>query len=101
MTPLARWTRGVPNSVLHSRRGAAGLAKVVLALIAAGIGTVSVVRVAGSRPAAPAARMFFTGDTTYYLGPVQRSGTASPGTTYLDRLTIAVSPGQFYKLRVV
>lgn len=96
---LFRWSRAFRSTVDFSQRGSAGLAKVILALIAAGVGTASIARVTSS--GAPAAPFYFLGDTTYHYGPVQRNGSGGNGTTYIDQITIPVTAGQLYKLRIV
>ncbi len=82
-----------------SRRGSAGLGKLILALAAAGIGTLSLAKATGGRaamllPPPP-------GDTTYYYGPVAKNGTGGNGTTYIDQISISVVAGRMYKLRLV
>jgi RHS repeat-associated protein len=96
---LPRWSRAFRFAGSRSRRGSAGLAKVVLALVTAGVGTASIARMAGSGP--PAAPFYFVGDTTFHFGPVQRNGSGGNGTTYIDQITIPVTAGQLYKLRIV
>jgi RHS repeat-associated protein len=96
---LPRWSRAFRSTVDLSRRGSAGLVKVTLALIAAGVGTASIARVTSS--SIPAAPFYFVGDTTFHFGPVQRNGSGGNGTTYIEQITISVVPGQLYKLRIV
>ncbi len=88
-----------------SRAGSMSLVKMLLALLSAVLGFLGLGRLERPVPPTPPAAvrppaMVMGTDTVFHFTAGPRSGSAAPGTIYIDRITIPIQPGRIYRLRV-
>jgi RHS repeat-associated protein len=99
-----RGSLGMVERTLHRSLGAHWKGFTLgLVVIGAGAPTATYLRpiIMPEQPTVMAAAAMAPGDTVVVYGPRQFNGTTGSGSTYIERFTIALTPGRKYELKLV